>query len=558
MFKAQQRQINDLLKGSVFEIPRNQRQYVWRQQNWKDLLEDMQFILAANSEEKRHFIGSIVLKEEPARNGLSAYTIIDGQQRTITVVLFLAAILQLMKEREMKNDFAGSISLLLESDLKNNKVPVIESEYHLAISKIIKAVCKTTPTSFHKMLAGIITSNNRKVDKCIGDCITYFYGELHEKDNDYLLKIRDAIINTNYVEISATTDEDSYTIFEILNARGQSLEDHELLKNYIMRYILPISKVDEVKQEWSEIIDRGMGKSVTRFFRHYTSHRYRVSNKDSIFKVIQANNKAVDINELYADILLKASFYQRMLNPSLNGENANCTAKEFEVFSYLKSKKSELFRPFLLSLIDKNYKQIVDTTLYDSTLNFLKDFFICYNIISEDNSNKLSDTVWKYAPLVENDYSEEHIAKFISSLQSKLPQEGQFLKIFQNIGWSNHQGFYNDEHKKRQVQAVLEIVESIKLGHPVVESFTIEHVLPDSQSPENALIGNLLPLERNLNDNCKDKPLADKIHIYKQSQFKTTREFAERYENKTFDPQKRAEFMAKMVWSKVNSYSRGK
>ena len=216
MFKAQQRQINDLLKGSVFEIPRNQRQYVWRQQNWKDLLEDMQFILAANSEEKRHFIGSIVLKEEPARNGLSAYTIIDGQQRTITVVLFLAAILQLMKEREMKNDFAGSISLLLESDLKNNKVPVIESEYHLAISKIIKAVCKTTPTPFHKMLAGIITSNNRKVDKCIGDCITFFYGELHEKENDYLLKIRDAIINTNYVEISATTDEDSYTIFEIL------------------------------------------------------------------------------------------------------------------------------------------------------------------------------------------------------------------------------------------------------------------------------------------------------------------------------------------------------
>ena len=554
MFKAQQRQINDLLKGSVFEIPRNQRQYVWKQQNWKDLLEDMQFILAANTPDKRHFIGSIVLKEEPTRNGLSAYTIIDGQQRTITVVLFLAAILQLMKEREMKNDFAGSSSLLLENDLKNTKVPVIESEYHLSISKIIRAVCKSQFTPFHKIMASIITTNNKKVDKCIGDCISYFYGELIDKDNDYLLRIRDAIINTNYVEISATTEEDSYTIFEILNARGQSLEDHELLKNYIMRYILPVSKVDEVKQEWTDVIDKGMGNSVTRFFRHYTSHRYRLTNKDSIFKVVQANNKGSVINELYSDILLKASFYQRMLNPSKEGDNSNCTEKEYEVFSYLKSKKSELFRPFLLSLIHQNHKQIVDTDLYNSILNFLKDFFICYNIISEDNSNKLSDTVWKYAPLVENEYAEEHIEKFISSLLNKLPQEEQFMRIFQNIGWSNHQGFYHDEHKKRQVQAVLEQIESIKLGHALTEPFTIEHILPDSQTPENALIGNLLPLERDLNEKCKDKELKDKIPFYKMSQFKTTREFAERYESQAFDPEERAEFMAKMVWDKVKSY----
>lgn len=562
MFKAQQRQINDLLKGSYFEIPRNQRQYVWRQQNWKDLLEDMQFILAANAQrgenvqEKNHFIGSIVLKEEPAQNGLRAFTIIDGQQRAITVVLFLAVILQLMKERNMGDDFGGSSSLLLEKDLKNKMIPVIESEYHLAISKIIKAVCNQPATSFQNMMSNIITSNNRKVDKCIGDCVSYYYGELQDKDDDYLLKIRDAIIKTNYVEISATTEEDSYTIFEILNARGQSLEDHELLKNYIMRYILPVSKVDEVKQEWSEFIERGMGNSITRFFRHYTLHRYKLSNKETVYKVIQTNNKGADINGLYTDILLKASYYQRMINPSIEGENSNCTTTEYEVFSYLKSKKSELFRPFFLSLIHEHDKQIVDNVLYEGTLNFIKDFFICYNIISEDNSNKLSDIVWKYAPLVENDYSKEYISKFINSLQNKLPKEEQFLNIFKNIGWSNHHGFYNDEHKKRQVQAVLELVESVKLGHASNESFTIEHILPDSKSDDNALIGNLLPLERNLNEKCKDKELKDKLPIYKKSQFKSTRDFAERYGNQPFDPSSRAEFLAKMVWNKVNSYQK--
>ena len=50
--------------------------------------------------------------------------------------------------------------------------------------------------------------------------------------------MRDILLGTSYVEIVATTDEDSYTIFEILNARGQELDDHELVKNFVMRLAL--------------------------------------------------------------------------------------------------------------------------------------------------------------------------------------------------------------------------------------------------------------------------------------------------------------------------------
>ena len=57
----------------------------------------------------------------------------------------------------------------------------------------------------------------------------------------------------SYFNIIATTDEDSYTIFEILNARGTNLEDHELLKNYIMRYIRPVSSRDMVREQWDEM-----------------------------------------------------------------------------------------------------------------------------------------------------------------------------------------------------------------------------------------------------------------------------------------------------------------
>lgn len=49
------------------------------------------------------------------------------------------------------------------------------------------------------------------------------------------------------VKIVSSSEEDSYTIFEILNARGQELAAHELLKNYIMRYIQPAERRDDAR-----------------------------------------------------------------------------------------------------------------------------------------------------------------------------------------------------------------------------------------------------------------------------------------------------------------------
>ena len=93
-FSAIQKSISDMLSNSIYEIPRNQRRYVWRTNNWLDLWNDLLFIIDTNKtdeEKKKHFIGSIVLKEEGKVDGINHYTIIDGQQRTITILLFLSA-----------------------------------------------------------------------------------------------------------------------------------------------------------------------------------------------------------------------------------------------------------------------------------------------------------------------------------------------------------------------------------------------------------------------------------------------------------------------------------
>lgn len=51
-FEAKDYPISDILNKVVFDIPRNQRRYVWKKSSWQDLFEDVLFSI---TEEKPHF-----------------------------------------------------------------------------------------------------------------------------------------------------------------------------------------------------------------------------------------------------------------------------------------------------------------------------------------------------------------------------------------------------------------------------------------------------------------------------------------------------------------------
>lgn len=208
-------------------------------------------------------------------------------------------------------------------------------------------------------------------------------------------------------------------------------------------------------------------------------------------------------------------------------------------------------RPVLLSLITKNSEGSLSKELYEKTIIFLYNFYVCYNIIGEENSNRLTDTLNKYAAKINRDCSDEIISQFIDELRKKLPSESMFINAFKNIGWSHHDSIYEGEKNKTRVQTVLEVFERFYNNGNCMEDFTIEHVLPDGADTSNGQIGNLIPLEENLNSRCKDKPLSEKTSVYLESSFFTARKFVARYKEKEFVPDKRTEHMAKEFYSKI-------
>lgn len=134
-FEAKDYAISDILNKSVFDIPRNQRRYVWKKPHWQDLHEDIVFSI---TETKPHFVGSIVLEGEGKKDGLSYYTIIDGQQRLTTITIVLLAIMKHFHENDMTDDFLGTISYLQSKNNSNQDITILNSEYHVSLSSLIR------------------------------------------------------------------------------------------------------------------------------------------------------------------------------------------------------------------------------------------------------------------------------------------------------------------------------------------------------------------------------------------------------------------------------------
>ena len=244
------------------------------------------------------------------------------------------------KKRDMMADFGGTQKYFVALDHKNNYREIVYPEYHLSLPKLVNAVIEWSSEEISKYslnaFSNICTVSPAR-DKPIVDAFKFFSGRIDALDNDRLLSLRDAVINIGYVEIISSTEEDSYTIFEILNARGLDPEDHELLKNYIMRYLQPVERRDDAKRIWEDI-EGTLGSSIKSFFRHYAVHKY---NYDS-----RKHCRLQRMGEVWINCLMILRGSQRITVKLLI--RAEIISLNTRFFRFLKQSGSFYFAPYSL------------------------------------------------------------------------------------------------------------------------------------------------------------------------------------------------------------------
>lgn len=191
------KKVGELLKKGNLRIPSYQRPYKWNRKHIRNLFYDLRDAMG----KKEYQIGSVILHEN------DGYDIVDGQQRLISISLFLH----------------------LLDDLENYK----------GAKQLLSAAVFGELSCYH-------ASENYNEWKNL----TQLVGENEAKDicNFLLENCSVSVITMPQKQLS-----EAFQLFDSQNNRGKSLEPHDLLKAYHLRK--QDSEDERIVEKWEQFVE---------------------------------------------------------------------------------------------------------------------------------------------------------------------------------------------------------------------------------------------------------------------------------------------------------------
>ncbi len=346
------KRLTDFISGkTICTIPVYQRNYDWKIEHCKQLLDDIERIISKNVE---HFIGTIVFQEKSSGN-FKEQIIIDGQQRITSIILLAKAIFDSVEDEQLREEiFTGFI--------KNSKY---DSEFKLKPSEF-------DADTFKKIMDGENFDNDENSRLYLN--YKFFRNELLTKKN-MPADFYNALYRLQIVAMKLDKEKPQ-EIFESLNSTGKDLTETELIRNFLLmdlefdvqknlyeKYWLPIEKM----LLNSDIFDNFM-------FQYLVSRRK--SSKDmqgskniqisktalypTFKKYFDKNyngDKSKSVEDFLADLYGYAEFYSRLI--AIENE-------DFEKLSELEKKFYELIyqvgassSPIILMDLNNRYEEFI-------------------------------------------------------------------------------------------------------------------------------------------------------------------------------------------------------
>lgn len=241
------------------EVPLFQRQYVWSHEHqWEPLWEDIQrkFVeyLEGRKDGPVHFLGAMVLDQrQTPTTHVEKRQVIDGQQRLITLQIFLAAFRDICRANacgELADEcdsFLLNKGMMADPDVDKFKVwptqldrvqftDVICSGSHALLTKkhpLVREKYARKPQPRPRMVAAYLFFYEELQDFFIGSDEEPPLSAaipLGARLEECFQALRSVL---HVVAIDLDEDDDAQVIFETLNARGEPLLPADLLRNFI-------------------------------------------------------------------------------------------------------------------------------------------------------------------------------------------------------------------------------------------------------------------------------------------------------------------------------------
>jgi uncharacterized protein with ParB-like and HNH nuclease domain len=240
------RTIRELLSGKRYSIDYYQREYKWELKQVRELIDDLttKFLESYDPRHERsavesyghYFLGSIIISDKNGQKFL-----IDGQQRLTSLTLLLIYLYHHIADPDDKRQIAD----LVFSQRYGKKSFNLDVPERTAC---MEALLNAKPFDESGQLESIVNILNRYHD--IGDQFAQLPEELSGKALPHFMDW--LIENVHFVEITAYSDEDAYTIFETMNDRGLSLTPTDMLKGYLLANITDHDHRNRALREWKK------------------------------------------------------------------------------------------------------------------------------------------------------------------------------------------------------------------------------------------------------------------------------------------------------------------
>ncbi|MFA8300304.1 MAG: DUF262 domain-containing protein [Hyphomicrobiales bacterium] len=524
--------------GIKYIIPKFQRDYSWNAEQWDDLWQDIQELLSSDeSEDNGHYMGYLVLQS----NDNKVYRIIDGQQRITTITIMILAAIKCLKDLSEKEKLSveeqTANSERAEELIKRYigvKDPVTLSYNNkLQLNRNNDAYYKDYLVKLDKLRQRGISASERLMK----NCFEWFYPAIGKTYTNgvSIAEFIEAIVDKLYFTTIKVGDElNAFRVFETLNARGVQLSSSDLLKNYLFSLVDKESehqgRIQDLELKWSELLSRLGKERLPDFLRYYWNSHNKTVRKTNLFKTIRnkVNNQS-DVFNLMNELLEYADIYVALKNPSdeywkeYNGKY-NSIKEKLTVLSLFGVKQA------LSLLMIANSK--LNTDEFIKVLRHAVVISFRHTIIGGLNANELESAYNTAALKIHNKGTYDH-----NMLRKVYVTDTDFETTF-----ANKELKYTSRNKKI-IRYILAAIEQQCDGNAIDiedERNSVEHILPqnpkdnwdwDDSTIERSVnrIGNLALLESNQNQDIGNLNYSEKVKVFSNSNFVTTKEIAESY-----------------------------
>lgn len=308
--------LTEIFNQKIFRIPDFQRGYSWEEDQLEYFWEDLQNL----KNDKIHYTG--LLTVEPINKndiinvekwqediwllekGLSAYYIIDGQQRLTTSIILINQIVQQFKEDEGLNfdtkEFWIS-KFLYKAYGTNYKSFIFGYEKDNPSDEFFRTkILQQRSSSADKVPEQTLYTANLEF------CNSFFQKKLNNIEKEQLEDLFKKLVNKlkfNFYEIDEELDV--YVTFETMNNRGKSLTNLELLKNRLI-YLSTLLKDDisirnrlrkDINESWKTLYEF-LGKNKDNrldddqfLYNHWIMYFFYDRSKSEVYAHFLLNEK---------------------------------------------------------------------------------------------------------------------------------------------------------------------------------------------------------------------------------------------------------------------------